>query len=255
MTSQANRAKEFHALHQKGNPVILFNIWDPGTAKTVAAAGAKAIATGSWPAAVAHGFEDGEKIPLDLALDNVRRIVESVDLPVSLDFEGGYDATPTGIEENVKRACASGVVGFNFEDQIVGTSDLYDSTTQAARVAAMRRAADSVVGSVYINSRTDIFLKAKPDTHSDAMLDEAIERAKAYEQAGASGFFAPGLGDEKMIARLCEEVALPINIIALPHVPDTNVLAGLGVARISYGPVPYRKMTKWLEDEARKAFS
>lgn len=255
MPSQADRAQTFQALHQKGNPVILFNIWDPGSAKAVAAAGAKAIATGSWPVAVAHGYEDGEKIPLELALDNARRIVEAVDVPVTLDFEGGYSATPEGIAETIGQACASGVIGFNFEDQIVGTPDLYDIATQASRVAAVRQAADSVVADVYINSRTDIFLKAKPETHSDAMLDEAIERAKAYEQAGASGFFAPGLGDEKMIARLCEEVALPVNIIALAHVPDNQTLAGLGVARISYGPVPYRKMTKWLEDEARKAIA
>ncbi len=255
MPSQADRAKAFQALHQKGNPVILFNIWDPGSANAVAAAGAKAIATGSWPVAVAHGYGDGEKIPLDLALDNARRIVETVDLPVTLDFEGGYDAAPEGIAENIKQACATGVIGFNFEDQIVGTSDLYDMSTQASRIAAVREAADSVLPSVYINARTDIFLKTKPETHTNAMLDEAVERAKTYEQAGASGFFAPGLGDEKMIARLCEEVSLPVNIIALTDVPDTKTLAGLGVARISYGPVPYRKMTKWLEEEARKAIA
>ena len=104
-----------------------------------------------------------------------------------------------------------------------------------------------------MNSRTDIFLKNKPDTHSSDMLDEAVTRAKAYAEAGAHGFFAPGLSDEQMIGRLCEESPLPVNIIALPGVPDTKTLAGLGVARISYGPVPYRRMTKWLEEEARKA--
>ena len=89
-----------------------------------------------------------------------------------------------------------------------------------------------------------------------ALADNAaIDRAKAYEQAGADGFFAPGLADERLIGRLCEATRLPVNIIALPHVPEAKVLAGLGVARISYGPVPYRRMAQWLEGEARLAFA
>ncbi len=86
------------------------------------------------------------------------------------------------------------------------------------------------------------------------MLDAALERAAAYAAAGASGFFAPGLADEAMIKRLCDECSLPVNIIALPHVPASSALAAAGVARISYGPVPYKKMTAWLEEQARAAF-
>lgn len=255
MTHQSDHANAFHALHTKGDPLILFNIWDPGSASAVANAGAKAIATGSAPVALAHGYADGEKIPLDLAMDNLHRIVDAVDLPVTADIEGGYSAAPQAVAETVARACKAGAVGFNFEDQVVGTSELYDIETQSARIAAARSAADAVVKPVFINARTDIFLKAKPDTHSEAMLNDAIDRAKAYEQAGASGFFAPGLADEKLIARLCEATALPVNIIALPHVPAPAILAGLGVARVSYGPVPYRRMVKWLEDEASQAIS
>jgi 2-methylisocitrate lyase-like PEP mutase family enzyme len=253
MSRQADHAKTLHALHVKGTPLILFNIWDPGSAVAVAAAGAKAIATGSWPVAAAHGFADGENIPLDLAMDNLRRIVGAVDLPVSADLEGGYGASPDKVAETAARACRAGAIGFNFEDQIVGSSDLYEIDIQASRIKAARGAADAVTPSAFINARTDLFLKAKPETHSNAMLDEAIDRAKAYEEAGADGFFAPGLADEKHIARLCEATALPVNIIALPHVPDAKTLAGLGVARISYGPVPYRQMAKWLEDQARLA--
>ncbi|MGI9412964.1 MAG: isocitrate lyase/PEP mutase family protein [Hyphomicrobiales bacterium] len=255
MQGQAKNARIFHDLHKKGDPVILFNIWDPGSAKAVADAGARAIATGSWPVAAAHGFADGEKIPLDLVMDNLRRIAETVDVPVTVDLEGGYGADPQVVAETVARACAAGAVGFNFEDQIVGGTGLHDIADQVPRVAAARAAADNFGASAFVNARTDLFLKAKPDTHTGAMLDEAVERAKAYEQAGASGFFAPGLADESLIARLCEEIALPVNIIALPHVPDTRTLAGLGVARISYGPVPYKRMAQWLEGEARQAFA
>jgi len=107
----------------------------------------------------------------------------------------------------------------------------------------------------FLNARTDIFLKAKPDTHNQAMLDEAVERAAVYEQAGADGFFAPGLADEKLIASLCSRVNLPVNIIALPHVPPNKVLSDAGVARISYGPVPYRQMMKSLESAASDALA
>lgn len=251
--NQADRAKTFRALHRKGDPVILFNAWDPGSAKAISDAGAKAIATGSWPVAAAHGFADGERIPRDLVMDNLRRIVGSMNVPVTADLESGYGAEPAVVAETVTLACEAGAAGFNFEDQIVGGAGLHDIAAQTSRIAAAREAADAVVASVYVNARTDIFLKARPDAHDRAMLNDAIERAKAFEQAGADGVFAPGLADEGFIGALCEASPLPVNIIALPHAPDTARLAGLGVARISYGPVPYRRMVAWLEEEAKAA--
>ena len=214
MTNQITQAEEFAALHKKGEPVILYNIWDPGSAGAVRDAGAKAIATGSAPVAMAQGFGDGQKISLDAALDNARRIVVAVDLPVTLDFEGAYAEDVLSVAANAQLALQTGVIGFNFEDQIVGTSDLYDIETQEARVQAMREGCDAAGIPAFINARTDIFLKAKPDTHDNSMLDNAIARAKAYADAGASGFFAPGLKDEGLIARLCESTELPVNIIA-----------------------------------------
>ena len=255
MPSHADVVQAFHELHKRGEPVILFNIWDPGSAKAVAGAGAMALATGSWPVAAAHGYADGEQIPLDLAMDNLKRIVQAVDLPVSVDLEGGYGAAPETVGETVARACAVGAAGFNFEDQIVGGEGLHDVAAQTLRIAAARKAADASGQPVFLNARTDIFLKAKPDTHDEAMLNEAIERSKAYEQAGGNGFFAPGLAEDSLIGRLCEASPLPVNIIALPHVPNAQTLASLGVARISYGPVPYRRMTQWLEEEARQALT
>lgn len=255
MTPQNDKAAAFHALHVKGSPIILFNIWDAGSAATVAKAGAKAIATGSAPVAMANGFGDGEKIPLDFVLDNASRIVNAVDLPVTLDFEGAYGVAPDEIASNVSKALQTGVVGFNFEDQIIGETGLYEASAQSERVAAVRNACDASGVNAFLNARTDIFLKAKPDTHSDAMLEEAIQRGQAYENAGASGFFVPGLIDEIMIEKLCKAVALPVNIIALPGAPANARLAELGVARISYGPVPYRQMVSWMMEEAQKALN
>ncbi len=255
MPYQIEKATAFQALHRPGNPIILFNIWDPGSAKTVEAAGAKALATGSLPVALAHGFPDGEKIPLALMLDNFRRIVSGVDVPVSIDLEGGYGAACEVVSNTVAQAVEVGAVGFNFEDQIMGGSGLYGLEEQVKRIDAARKAADGVGPSIFLNARTDMFLKAKPDTHDTKMLEEAIIRAKAFEQAGADGFFAPGLADEQLIESLCAATELPVNIIALPHVPDTETLSRLGVARISYGPVPYKRMTQWLEQEAKNALT
>jgi 2-methylisocitrate lyase-like PEP mutase family enzyme len=252
---QSDRAKAFKALHIKSDPVVLFNVWDPGSAAIVAGADAKAIATGSWPVAAAFGYADGENIPLALVAENLRRIVAAVDLPVSSDIEGGYGVAPDMVAETVQEIVRAGAIGFNFEDQIVGGEGLHDLPLQARRIYAAREAADQVVSDVFINARTDIFLKAAADTHTDTMLDAALERADAFANAGADGFFAPGLADAGLIKRLCAECALPVNIIALPHVPDAATLAECGVARISHGPVPYRKMAAWLEEQARTAIS
>ncbi len=253
MSNQKEKANSFRSLHNPGNPVVLYNIWDAGSAKAVADGGAKAIATGSAPVAMAQGYADGELIPLEHALQNIQRIVSAVDLPVTMDLEGGYGTDPTTVASTVSQAMATGIVGFNFEDQVVGSNELYSIEDQSQRLASAREAANVNGTHGFINARTDIFLKAKPDTHNESMLTEAIERAKAYEQVGADCFFAPGLADEKFIESLCTQIDLPVNIIALPHVPPAEKLAELGVARISYGPVPYRQMIKWLENAASGA--
>ena len=255
MSDQRRRAETFAALHIKGDPIVLFNIWDAGSAATVEKAGAKALATGSWPVAAAFGYGDGEKIPLDLALDNIRRIVAGTDLPVTMDLEGGYGVSPREVEATVAKALEAGAIGLNFEDQVVGGEGLHPMTVQAERILAARKACEGAGIPGFINARTDIFLKNTPDTHSQVMLDEAVLRARVYGDAGASGFFAPGLADEGMIGSLCAQVALPVNIIALPGVPDKATLATLQVARISYGPVPYRQMMASLDAAAKAAFT
>ncbi|RJF93535.1 isocitrate lyase/PEP mutase family protein [Sphingomonas cavernae] len=249
---QREKARAFAALHVKGNPLILFNIWDAGSAKAVADAGAKALATGSWSVAAAHGLSDAEALPMTDSIANLKRITASVDLPVTLDFEGGYATEPSDVADNAAWVSAADGVGINFEDQIVGGEGLYSVADQSARIAAIRARTD---GDFFINARTDIFLKANPETHDAAMLDAAIERASAYGDAGASGFFAPGLMDEQLIARLCAATMLPVNIMAFPGVPDAKRLGELGVARVSHGPGPYRQAMKALGDAAKTAFA
>lgn len=253
MTTQQDHAATFHALHVKGEPVILFNIWDAGSAAAVAKAGAKALATGSRSVAGALGYDDGEVLPLDMALAHVSAIVMRSALPVTFDFEGAYARDPDAVAANTRAALGTGVVGFNFEDQIVGGEGLYSIPDQSARIAGMRRACEAAGVNAFINARTDIFLKAPRDVHNDAMVEQAIARALAYADAGASGFFAPGLVDLALITRLCVESPLPINVMALPVSPPKRDLIQAGVSRISYGPIPWAKAMAFIEDQARQA--
>jgi 2-methylisocitrate lyase-like PEP mutase family enzyme len=240
----------FAALHVRGNPVILYNIWDVGSAHAVVAAGAKALATGSHPVADANGWPDGQQVPLDFALANATRIVNAVNLPLTVDFEGAYSADPEEGGANVARLAATGAVGCNFEDQVIGGEGLHPLELQVRRIAAIRRA---VGDQFFINARTDLFLKTQ--TYDDALVDQVIERGKAFADAGASGFFVPRLSDPKQIERVVREVPLPLNVIAFPGAPDKSVWANAGVARISHGPFPHRALMKQLEEMARAAIS
>lgn len=247
-----NTFRTFKALHVPGDPVILYNAWDVGSARAVADAGAKAIATGSLSVAAAQGFDDGEALPLDLALAGAARIAGAVALPVTIDFEGGYAVDPDEVGANVARLAATGAIGCNFEDQVIGGEGLYSIEAQAARIAGARAA---VGEAFFINARTDIFLQAPRETHSEEMIETAIVRAQAYEAAGASGFFAAGLADLALVEMLCAGTDLPVNLIPLPGGPDVAALAAAGVARISYGPRPYRAMLKQVEEAAQAAFA
>ena len=255
MTNQAERARTFADLHVKGDPLIIFNVWDAGTAKAVAEVGAKAVATGSYAVALANGFNDGENIPLDLVLENLRRIVASVDLPVSLDFEGGYSAEPEKLRNNIAEVIKAGAIGINFEDSVVGGEGLYPIDQQSERIRAIRQAADEKSIPLFINARADVVLPLPTDQHTESHRDQLIERAQAYAEAGASGFFAPGLVNPDFIGKLCEASPLPVNILVWPGVPSATQLASLGVARISYGGGSYRTAIGAFREAAQKAFA
>jgi 2-methylisocitrate lyase-like PEP mutase family enzyme len=249
---QVELARAFAALHVRGAPLVLYNVWDPGSARAVRDAGARAIATGSWSVAAANGFEDGEQIPLDLVADIIRRIAASVDVPVTLDFESGYSRGGRELAENVRRIIDAGAVGINFEDQQVGEDAMYSIHEQRARIETVRSAATSSGVPLFINARTDLFLRADQPAHA-AQINEAIERAAAYAQAGASGLFVPGLRDESLIRRICDATALPVNVMYHPELAPRSRLGELGVARISYGPRPYRDMIARLTEAATAA--
>ena len=238
----------FAALHVPGDPVVLYNIWDAGSARAVAAAGAKALATGSHPVGDASGFGDGQMVPLDFVFANAGRIMAAVDLPLTVDFEGGYAVDPGLTAANVAALAATGAVGCNFEDQVIGGEGVHPLKEQAKRIVAIRKA---VGDAFFLNARTDLFLKTQE--HDSALVDDVIERGKAYADAGASGFFVPRMADARQIEKVVREVPLPLNLIAFPGAPSKREWANAGVARISHGPFPHRALMAKLEEMASAA--
>jgi 2-methylisocitrate lyase-like PEP mutase family enzyme len=247
--NQTDKAKRFAELHVKDAPLLLYNAWDAGSAKSILDAGAKAIATSSWSVAAAQGYGDGEAIPIELAEQIVGRIAATVDIPVTVDFEGGYSEDDGELAANISRLLDLGVIGINFEDRIVKGSGLYSVDRQARRIAAIRKAAEQKGIDLFINARTDVFFEHGEDAAQ--AVGEALDRAKAYAAVGASGFFVPGLVDDALIGQICEAVSLPVNVMVMDGVPSNARLSELGVARISYGPIPYIRAMKALGQEAK----
>ena len=253
MSDQQGKAEQFQALHIPGKPIVLFNIWDPGSAKAVAAAGAKALATGSWSVANVNGYADGEHLPLDLAIDNLQRIVRVTSLPVTIDLESGYGDAPQVVAATIRRAIEAGAIGCNLEDSFPANGKLRTVSDQIARIRAARTVAEEAGVRFFLNARTDIFFQGPAGQHNDAMVAEALERARAYAEAGASGIFVPGLSNPGLIAAMVKGSPLLVNIMVNDLTPPLGQLAELGVARVSFGPRPYLTLMKALEEAARAA--
>ena len=250
MVDQNRKAEQFRALHVSGKPLVLFNVWDPGSAKAIATSGAQAIATSSWAVADALGFADGEHVPLVLAIDNLRRIVSVTDLPVTFDLESGYGDAPEVVGETIRLAVDAGAVGCNLEDSFPANGKLRPTAEQRDRIRCARQTADTPQGRFFINARTDVFFQRPPEQHDEVMLGAAIERAHAYAEAGADGIFAPGLVSLALMARLAEASPLPLNVMVGDGTPALAVLADCGVARVSHGPGPYLVAMKALREAA-----
>lgn len=224
----AERANLLRELHTPGDPLILVNVWDVAGARTVAAAeGCRAIATASWSIAAAHGYADGEEIPLELMLGAIERIAAAVELPVTADIEAGFGDTPAAVAETAAAVIAAGAVGVNLEDR------LRPAAEHAAILSAVRARGEREGVRLVINGRSDEFLLG------ERRLDEAIARGRAYLDAGADCFFIPGLVKLDDTRRLVEELGgAPVNVLALPVSPPLAELARAGVARVSFGPGP-----------------
>jgi 2-methylisocitrate lyase-like PEP mutase family enzyme len=230
--SQAEKAKLFHGLHQGPDVLVLANVWDAASAAVVADAGAKALATSSAAVAWAHGQADGDILPVEKTCAMVAEIVRITDLPVSCDFEGGFTDDLGQLADNIGRLIDAGAVGINFED------GARDPELHARKVAAARAAAQKAGVDLYINARTDVYLRQL--AQGDAAEAEAIRRGRLYVDAGASGVFVPAAAEAELVRRLAAAIPAPLNIMAWPGVPDAATLAGLGARRLSAGTATFR---------------
>jgi 2-methylisocitrate lyase-like PEP mutase family enzyme len=233
--TQQDKAKEFKALHHNGELLILPNIWDALGARMLEELGYRAIATASASVAFTHGYDDGEKIPMSDALARISQISKSVNLPVTADFESAYADNDTQLQKNIEALLQTGAVGLNFEDYDRKTGSLYPVDIQCKRVGVIRTVADRAGIPLFINARTDVYLHGNL-YNGEQRLDETINRGKAYLDAGADCLFAPGMKAKEELSMLVHAVKLPVNIMAIPGIPDFDTLKDIGIARISLGP-------------------
>jgi 2-methylisocitrate lyase-like PEP mutase family enzyme len=246
MTTQLAHAENLAQLHSAPEILRLVNVWDVVSATTIAALPeTKALATAGHSIAATFGYKDGEKIPLELTLDMVRRIAEAVDLPVTADLDAGYG----NAGETVRKAIAAGAVGANIEDRLQPLAE------SVAVVEAAIAAGEAEGVPFVLNARTDAFLRAGDRPVAESIAD-AIERGRAYLAAGATTVFVPGILNADVTRRLVEGIGdRKISVIGLPGTLTAAEYEALGVARISYGPMPQRVALTALQDVAKDLYA
>ncbi|WP_322779680.1 isocitrate lyase/phosphoenolpyruvate mutase family protein [Frankia sp. Cas4] len=230
---QQGRAQSLRALHDSG-VLILPNAWDAASAALIAQAGAQAIATTSAGIAWSVGRPDGHGLTRAEMIEQVRRIVAAVDIPVTADVEGGYGLGPDDVEATVGAVVGAGAVGVNIEDSQAPGGPLFDAAAQAERLRAGRAAAArSGLPELLINARTDVFLfnVGAPE----GRLADVLARSSVYAEAGADCLFVPGLIDLDVVASLVKASPLPINVMVGPGAPTIAEFESAGVRRVSVG--------------------
>lgn len=234
MTDQSQRARDFAALHQGPDLLVLPNPWDAGSARMLAHLGFKALATTSAGLAFSLGRRDAEgAVSREEALANARAIVEATSLPVAADLENGYGDSPEACAETLRLAAEAGLVGGSIEDAS-GRPDapIYDAGLALERIQAAVEAARALPFPFTLAARAENFLHGRPD------LDDTLRRLVAYAEAGADVLYAPGLTTREQIAEVVAAVApKPVNIlVGSPALALTlDELAALGVRRVSLG--------------------
>jgi len=228
----------FSQLHKNPDPLLLGNIWDVNSAKIFEAAGYKAIGFSSQAISNTFGYDDGENLPFDLLLQVARRVTQVVNVPFSVDMEGGFSRTVTGITDNISKLHDAGVVGINLEDTIPGASRQFRPVDEFKEIlSAVTNHISRNNLDIFVNVRTDAFLLGM-----DNPLTETITRIEAYSNAGADGIFVPCITTPADIKAVTSATVLPINVMCMPNLPDFGELKQLGVKRISMGPFLFNKV-------------
>ncbi|MFD5933464.1 isocitrate lyase/phosphoenolpyruvate mutase family protein [Streptomyces sp. NPDC060333] len=238
---RAQRLKQLHAEYQ---PLVLPTVWDVWSARAAAGAGFPALTVGSHPLAESQGAEDHEGQTFEEVLAAVRPIIAAVDVPVSVDLEAGYGQEPADLITGLTEV---GGVGLNIEDTVHSDGGRVRGTKEHANyIAGLRAAADDAGIPVWINGRTDLFLHAE---EASGVLDEAIERLRAMERAGADSVYPVAIQDnDDLLAAVIGAVGIPVNSTAHPVKHDLERFRRLGVGRITYGPLLQLAMTDAMKD-------
>lgn len=235
---QKEKAELFLKLHHDKEILVLLNTWDAGSSKLVEACGYKAIATTSMGIAASLGYPDCQVITLPEMMESMKRIVNAVDVPVTVDIEAGYGNNLDAIIESVKKIIATGIVGINIEDSIDLSPTLVDEVEFCERISAIRELSDLLGFHLVINARTDSFYTSHGSLKQK--LTESIRRGNKYREAGADCIFIQPVGEKEIISTLVKEINAPINILSNPGMegriaPSVKELQDLGVARLSLG--------------------
>ena len=233
-----NLFEKFKQLHHNPEPFVLGNIWDVSSAKVFEASGYKAIGVSSHAISNAWGYNDGENLPFEVLLQVAKRVVEAVNVPFTVDMEGGYSSSLTGILDNINKLHDAGVVGINLEDTVPGDKRRFQPVDGFQRtLSAIAEYISRNNLQLFLNVRTDGFLLGLPNA-----LDETLIRIKAYENTGADGIFVPCITAASDIRTVVSESKLPINVMCMPQLPGFDELQTLGVKRISMGPFLFSKV-------------
>src|SRR5579859_8178276 len=229
MPTQQEKAERFLSLHRSGQPLLMPNPWDIGSARLLASLGFEALATTSSGFAATLGRLDGA-VSRDEAIGHAAALAAAVDVPVSADLENCFADEPDGVAETVRMALGAGLAGCSIEDFAKRENEpIYDRDLAADRVAAAAHAAHSGPAHLVLTARAENYLHGRPD------LANTIGRLQAYQEAGADVLFAPGVTAPGDIRELVRSVDRPVNVLALPGAPEVAELAAIGVARISVG--------------------
>jgi len=224
--------KQFKALHQQAEPLLLGNAWNVQSAVILQKQQYKAIATSSMAIAETLGYQDGEQMPFEEYLMIIKRIKASTTIPLSVDLEAGYGETEEAIIENIKRLHNLGIAGINLEDSVVNASGrvIVSADNFAQKLAGITARLKALDIDIFINVRCDAFLLGLPNA-----CDEAVNRIRLYENSGADGIFLPCITALDDIKTTVDSTPIPINVMCMPGLPDFEVLQSLSVKRISMG--------------------
>ena len=233
---QQEKAKKFYDLHHSGKLLILPNIWDCLGALLLENLSFPAVATASASVAFTNGFDDGENIPFDSLLILLKKIVSCVDIPVTADIESGFAENNEQLKENIKRLLETGIVGINIEDVDKKTNSLWPGEIQCEKIQLIKKISEEIGVPLFINARTDVYIRGKGFDTPEAKLEETLKRGFAYKNAGADCFYPITMNREEDIKKTVEQLRMPVNVLIMDGIPDLKVINEMGVARVSLGP-------------------